>query len=346
METLWFAVVAAMLALYVVFDGFDLGAGIVHLYAARKEDERRLVLQSIGPVWDGNEVWLLAAAGALYLAFPALYASSFSGFYLPLMMVLWLFMLRGLAIEFRHHIDNQVWKPFWDVTFAGSSALLAIFLGAAIGNVVRGVPLDEQGRFFLPLWTDFRVSPEPGILDWYTGLVGVGALLALAAHGAAWVVYKTEGDVRARARTVGRAVWWGVALFTVTVTLVTFRIQPQVPARLQAEPWGLVFPAVALAGLLLMPWLDRRGAERNAFLASCAYLFGMMASVAFGVYPYVLPSNVDPALGLDIYEAAAGAYGLRVGLGWFIPGMALVTAYFVYTYHRLGGKVRVEEEGY
>ncbi len=346
METLWFALVAGMLAFYVVFDGFDLGTGIVHLFVARSEDERRRVLQTIGPVWDGNEVWLLAAGGTLYFAFPVLYASSFSGFYLPLMMVLWLFMLRGVSIEFRHHFDNAVWKPFWDAAFAASSALLAIFFGAALGNVVRGVPLDAQARFFLPLWTDFLPGARPGILDWYTVLVGVAAFLALTLHGALWVSLKTDGAVQARARQAAHAAWWGVAAATVLVTLVTFRLQPQVPARMSAAPWGVVFPALAVAGLALAWVFDRRGRERPAFLASCAYLIGMLTSVAFGVYPYVLPSNADPALGLDIHNAAAGAYGLRVGLAWFIPGMALVTAYFVFTYRRLAGKTTVDEEGY
>src|SRR5271157_1056473 len=150
METIWFCLVAVMLATYVVLDGFDLGAGVAHLLIARTDAERRAVLRSIGPVWDGNEVWLLAAGGTLYFAFPGLYASSFSGFYLPLMIVLWLLILRGVAIEFRNHLDNAIWRPFFDVLFMGSSALLAIFYGAALGNVIRGVPLDRSGEFFLP----------------------------------------------------------------------------------------------------------------------------------------------------------------------------------------------------
>jgi cytochrome d ubiquinol oxidase subunit II len=137
-----------------------------------------------------------------------------------------------------------------------------------------------------------------------------------------------------------------VLAITVAMTVATFIVQPQVPGRLLATPWGLVCPAIALAGLVLVRWFDRSGAERNAFLASCAYLAGMLASVGFGVYPFVLPSNGDPARGLDIYEAAAGAYGLRVGLAWFIPGMLLVAAYFVFTYRRLAGKTKVREEGY
>ena len=148
MESLWFAIVAFMIAAYVVLDGFDLGAGVIYLTAARTPAERRAIARAIGPVWDGNEVWLLAAGGTLYFAFPLLYASSFSGFYLPLIIVLWLLMLRGIGIELRAHMDNPVWRGFFDVVFWGSSALLTIFFGAALGNVVRGVPLGPDGYFF------------------------------------------------------------------------------------------------------------------------------------------------------------------------------------------------------
>src|SRR5215831_15372063 len=166
METLWFMIVAVMVATYVVLDGFDLGAGVIYLGAARTTPERSRILRAIGPVWDGNEVWLVAAAGTLYFAFPLLYASSFSGFYLPLMMVLWLLMLRAIGIEFRAHMENPVWQGFFDVVFCLSSILLAIFFGAALANVIRGVPLRADGYFFEALWTNFRVGPSPGILDW------------------------------------------------------------------------------------------------------------------------------------------------------------------------------------
>jgi cytochrome d ubiquinol oxidase subunit II len=342
MEMIWFCLVAVMIAMYVVLDGFDLGAGIVHLAVARTSAERRLVLRSIGPVWDGNEVWLLAGGGVLYFAFPALYASSFSGFYLPLMLVLWLLILRGIAIEFRNHIDSPVWKPLWDTVFSGASALLAVFFGAALGNVVRGVPLDGEGRFFLPLWTDFTTGPNAGILDWYTVTVGVAAFLTLMVHGALWVAMKTDGQVEARARRIARLGWWGVALMTVVITLASFAVQPQLRASFDARPWGYIFPLLALVGLMGMRFFT--GAQ--AFLSSGLFIVGMLTSAAFGVFPYVLPSNADPASGLTIYNAAAPAYGLKVGLAWFIPGMTLATGYFVYVYRNFAGKVRLEEEGY
>jgi cytochrome bd ubiquinol oxidase subunit II len=209
METIWFCLVAVMVAMYVLLDGFDLGAGAIHFLVARTSEERRQVIATIGPVWDGNEVWLLAAGGTLYFAFPLLYASGFSGFYLPLMMVLWLLILRGTFIEFRNHIQSPIWIPFWDFVFSAASLLLAVFFGAALGNVVRGVPLDDSGYFFEPLWTNFQLGDHTGILDWYTVLVGVTALFALMLHGALWIQLKTNGPVRERSGRVAAWTWWG-----------------------------------------------------------------------------------------------------------------------------------------
>ena len=335
MQTIWFWLVAVMIAVYVVLDGFDLGAGIVHMLVARTDAERRAVLASIGPVWDGNEVWLLAGGGTLYFAFPELYASSFSGFYLPLMIVLWLLILRGISIEFRNHVKSLVWQPLWDAIFAGASALLAIFFGAALGNVVRGVPLNAAGEFFLPLWTDLLPGKEPGILDWYTILIAVAALIALTVHGALWVALKTSGDLQKRSRRVVNAAWLALLPAVVLITLASFRLQPHLRYSFSARPWGYLFPFLALAGLVgirLLGGLD-------GFLSSCLFLFGMLTSAAFGLYPYVLPSNSDPALSLSIYNAAAPLYGLQVGLLWFIPGTLLAIGYFVYTYWHSAGKV-------
>src|SRR5260221_1441283 len=179
MQTLWFILVAFMLTMYVLLDGFDLGAGVIHLVIARTDEERRVILRAIGPVWDGNEVWLIAAGGTLFFTFPVLYAASFSGFYLPLMIVLWLLMLRGISIELRTHSDAPLWKPLWDTVFGISSALLALVFGVALGNVVRGVPLNAEGYFFVPLWTNLKVGANAGAIDWYTLMVGITSLLAL-----------------------------------------------------------------------------------------------------------------------------------------------------------------------
>jgi cytochrome bd ubiquinol oxidase subunit II len=348
METVWFCLVAVMIAVYVVLDGFDLGAGAIHLLVAKTDEERRLVLRSIGPVWDGNEVWLLAAGGTLYFAFPVLYASGFSGFYLPLMIVLWLLILRGISIEFRGKVASRVWAQFWDVVFAGASFLLAVFYGAALGNVVRGVPLNDKGYFFEPLWTNLRMEGDTGILDWYTILVGLAALCTLALHGALWLAVKTDGPVHDRAQGFARGAWWSVLLSTILVTLTTFRIQPQVPTNLSNHPWGYVFPALALVGLVGMGAFILRKDDLKSFLASSVYILGMLTSAVFGLYPLVLPARFQTANSLTIYNAKAGDYGLRVGLAWWVLGMILVTGYFAYVYRHFAGKVRLEggEEGY
>jgi cytochrome d ubiquinol oxidase subunit II len=346
METIWFGLVAFMIAMYVVFDGFDLGAGAIHLIAGRSTDERRLILRSIGPVWDGNEVWLLAAGGVLFLAFPRLYASSFSGFYLPLMMVLWLLILRGLAVEFRNKLGHAVWIPFWDVVFSVASALLAVFYGAALGNVVRGVPLDSEGWFFAPLWTNFLPGAEAGVLDWYTVLVGLTALFALVQHGALWVAMKTPGELEGRARRLALGAWWFTAALTLIVTFASMSLQPQIRISLTARPWGFVFPILAVAGLLGVRWFASRRDDLKAFLASCAYLVGMLTSAAFGLYPYVLPTSDDSGLGLTVANSAAAPYGLWVGFLWFFPGLILICTYFVFTYRRFAGKVPLEPDAH
>ena len=338
MATIWFCLVAVMVAIYVLLDGFDLGAGAIHLLVARTPEERRQVIASIGPVWDGNEVWLLAAGGTLYFAFPALYASGFSGFYLPLMIVLWLLILRGTSVEFRNHIKSPVWIPLWDFVFCISSLLLCVFFGAALGNVVRGVPLDASGYFFEPLWTNFRLGDQIGILDWYTILVGVTALLVLMMHGALWVQLKTVGDIRGRAARVANWSWWGVLVFTALLTMITFEVQPQVVANFKTWPAGFLLPAIAVAGLAGVQFELRRGNERNAFLASCAYLLGMLTSVVFGVYPMVLPAR-NPTFSLTVQNAKAGAYGLKIGLIWWVIGMLLAAGYFIYVYRTFAGKV-------
>jgi cytochrome bd ubiquinol oxidase subunit II len=344
--TFWFWTVAAMLAAYATLDGFDLGAGILYLLVARTDQERRAVLSSIGPVWDGNEVWLIAGGAVLFLAFPVLYASSFSGFYLPLMIVLWLFMLRGISLEFRNHLDSPAWAPGWDVVFAGASAALAGFLGAAIGNVVRGVPLDSTGYFFLPLWTNFRIGREVGILDWFTIVIGVATFFAMGEHGALWVALKTGGELQARCRRVARLGWWGVLFFTALVATISPFVQPHLLDQISNHPWGYVFPALTISGLLGMRHFNTSATGKYAFVCSCMYMAGIAASVAFGLFPYVLPSTLNPGLGLTVYKAAAPLHSLEIGLAWFAPALTLAIVYLFVVYRSFAGKVRAEEEVY
>ena len=345
METLWFILVALMLTAYVVLDGFDLGAGIINLLVARNHDERRLILRAIGPVWDGNEVWLIACGGALFFAFPFLYASSFSGFYLPLMIVLWLLMLRGVGVELRSHVSDPLWWSFFDFVFSMSSLLLAIFFGAAIGNVVRGVPLNSDGYFFEPLWTNFRVGTNPGILDWYTVLTGLLALVTLTVHGSHYIALKTEGSINARARRVAKFGWLALVLLTALSLIATVYVRPQILDNFRIRFWGLIIPGMVFASLVAMPVLWRKGRELAAFLASTAYIASMLGGAAFAMYPYLLPASTNPSYSLTIHNAKTGAYSLRVGLVWWLIGIALAIVYFTFIYRSFRGKVVLDEEG-
>ncbi|HSN31041.1 MAG TPA: cytochrome d ubiquinol oxidase subunit II, partial [Ideonella sp.] len=282
MAGLWYALLAVMLTVYVVLDGFDFGAGIVHLQVARDERERRLVLAAIGPVWDGNEVWLVASGGVLVFAFPRAYAAAFSGFYLPLMLVLWLLVLRGLAIELRGQWEEPLWHAFFDVLFAFSSTVLALVLGASFGNVVRGVPIGGDAAFAAPLF-----GPG-GALDLYTVLVGVFAVLVLGAHGAAYLAWKCEGALYARSRRLVARTLPVVAVALVFVTLATWRVQPPLLARFARRPWAWPLPACAIAALVVAWLANRRGRDRAAFLATSGFLASLLVATALSLYPVIL----------------------------------------------------------
>jgi cytochrome bd ubiquinol oxidase subunit II len=346
METLWFAIIACMLATYVVLDGFDLGAGVLHQIVAKNDGERRTVLSAIGPLWDGNEVWLIASGGVLVFAFPKAYSAGFSGFYLPLMMVLWLLILRGLSIEFRSHLEHGLWRSFWDGLFTFSSTLLAIILGAALGNIIRGVPLEASGFFAGPLFTDFSPRGRTGVLDWYTVTIGVFTLLTLSGHGALYLVWKTEGEVRDRARALARPIWAGVGLVGVLATIATAKVQPDLYPTLAARPftWPLV---IAMVGGYAAIWifLSRRK-ELPAFLGSVVFIASMLAATAAGLYPTILRSTVDSTADLTVFNATAGGHGMRVGLLWWTPAILLAIGYFTYLFWSFRGKVKPSEHGH
>jgi cytochrome bd ubiquinol oxidase subunit II len=346
MGFIWFWLVAVMMVAYVVLDGFDLGVGILYPFLGRSEKDRQIMLRAIGPVWDGNEVWLLAGGGTLYFAFPLLYASAFSGFYLALMIVLWLLIMRGASIELRMQIDSGVWRSFFDGLFFFSSALLAIFFGAALANVIRGVPLAEDGNFFLPLWTNWRVSDQPGILDWYTVIGGVVALIALGVHGALYLAVKTEGDLQQRTRLLVKRIWIALLAVTAVSLPATMIARPDSLANYRTYPVAFAVPLLVLVALFGVIQFSRQGADHKAFACSCAYLAAMLVGAAVGLYPRLLPSSVDPAHDITIQNALSGEYALRVGLAWWVLGMILAFVYFFIVYRMFRGKVSLEDSGY
>jgi cytochrome d ubiquinol oxidase subunit II len=343
MGAIWYWMVAAMLAAYVVLDGFDIGAGIIHLLIARSEDDRQLILKSIGPVWDGNEVWLIAGGGTLYFAFPLVYSSAFSGFYLPLMIVLWLLVLRGLGIELRMHIDVRVWREFFDGCFSLASALLAIFFGAALANVIRGVPIGDDGYFFLSLWTNWRVGPHPGILDWYTVTGGLVAFVALTVHGCLYIALKVEGELRGRAIRLSTRLWPVLVAISIASLIATIAVRPSTLTNYYTYPIAFLIPVLVVATLGGIYYFGKAGRIRSAFACSCAYLALMMTGAAVGLYPALLPSSTDPSRDITIAKSLSGEYALSVGLIWWTLGILIAIGYFVFVYRMFAGKVRITE---
>lgn len=334
MPTLFFCFIAFLLAAYVILDGYDLGAGLLHHLVAKTDAERRSVLATIGPLWDGNEVFLVATGGTLFFAFPELYAITFSGFYLPLMMVLWLLILRGISLDFRSHLEATVWRQLFDATFALASGLLAFLLGVAIGNVVRGVPVGADRVFLQPLWTDLTAQGETGIIDWYTVIVGFTSVAALALQGALWLVYRSSGAVHDRARALVPRLWLAATALTVAMSIVTFVVQPHLRDTFAGEPWRLVFPVLAVAALAATFVLHRRGRAGLAFAGFCAFLALLLASAAFGLYPWVLPSSLDARFSLSVDQVHAAESSLAIGAVWWPIGIALAVAYTVYVHWR------------
>ncbi len=336
-----------MITMFVVLDGFDLGTGILFLKAAKTDEERRILLNAIGPVWDGNEVWLIAAGGIPFFAFPFVYASSFSGFYLPLTIVLWLLIGRALGIELRKHVDNHLWKSFWDAMFTFSSFMLVIFFGAALGNVVRGVPLNSTGVFFEPLWTTFTVVPNAGILDWFTVLMAVVAISTLLTHGANYIAMKTENELQFRARNISKSANWGALVFSIAALISISLIKPDVWGNYSKNLWGYIFPVISLIAVIGMFYFRFKNNDTKAFLSSSLFITGMLASTAYGIYPVLLPSSIKSEYSLTIFNSKAGDYALNVGLYWWIAGITIAIGYFTYLFYTFRGKVKAgKEEGY
>lgn len=339
---IWFVVLAVMLIVYAILDGFDLGVGALHLFVGRTDAERATSINAIGPVWNGNEVWLIAAGGSMVVAYPHLYASAFSGFYLALMLVLWLLVLRGIGIEFRHQVHSPVWREAWDVVFSVSSILLAVLFGVAAGNVLVGVPFGEHGRFT----GSFAVLLNPFAL-----LSGVLSLGTLMLHGAHYLAMKTGGAVQARSRAVGKAMFWVVLALLAAITAATFVNRPEAGAgrpdflaNFLAHPVLFVLTALGAASVFTMWKAHRDRNDRLAFQSSAALIIATLASAGAGLFPYLLPSStIYP--GLDIYNARSADSSQRTALFIYLIGIAIVSVYLVYIYRIWSGKVD-EHGGY
>jgi cytochrome d ubiquinol oxidase subunit II len=348
MEALWFAIAVLVFTVYVVLDGFDFGAGALHLLVARSDGERRQLLAAIGPFWDGNEVWLLAGGGVLFLSFPKVLAAGLSGLYLAVFMLLWVLILRGIAIEFRSHVPDGMWRAFWDSVFSIASTLAPVLLGAALGNVVRGVPLAADGWFGLPLFDSFSPHGALGILDWYTVVAGVTALAVLAHHGALFLAWKTDGDVSERSRGVAARLFPVVVALWLASAAGTFLVAPALMRGVAERPVAIAATLVACAGLATSFVARRRLHDLAAFLGSATFVSGVLAATAASLFPVWLRSTVDPALSLTATNAAAAPESLRAGLLWWPFGLALAVCYttLIFRHHRGKAHAAAEGEGY
>ena len=344
MEAVWYLLIALMLVAYVVLDGFDFGAGIVHQFVARTDGERKQVFATIGPVWDGNEVWLIAAGGTTFYAFPQAYATGFSGFYLPLMMVLWLIMFRGLSIEFRSKEEAPLWRSFWDGAFSVSSLLMAGVLGIALGNLIRGVPVDGAGWFSGPLFTNFLPGPHPGVLDWFTVLVGIFAATTLSMHGALYLVWKAEGPVNERSKDIVRRLLPLVAALMAAVTAATLTVQPVIAHAVATRPIIWILPVLAIAALASVPIQLKKGRELPAFLGSVLYIVFLLGATAASAWPNILISTLNAAYTLTAQKAANEQHTLQTGAIWWTMAIILAIGYFIYLFNSFRGKIAVDAD--
>lgn len=335
MNTAWFIMLGVMLIAYAVLDGIDLGVGAMHLVLGKNDAERRTNFNAIGPFWFGYEVWLLVAGGSMVAAFPRLYAASFSGFYLVLIIVLWLLIARGSSIEFRSHVASPMWRGFWDVAFSVASALLAIFFGAAVGNVVRGVPLDAGGNFQGSL--TLALNP-------YAILVAVLSLVFLAMHGANYIAFKSEDDQRARARLWASRLWYGSAVLTIAVTLASFASRPDLGANFARYPFLLVLPLLGVAAMIGVFLLQRRGEDGRAVLATAGAIAAFLGTAGASIYPRLLPALGQPEGGLTIFNAAAPRHNLETALAVALISITLVLIYGTYIHRVFKGTVRIRED--
>lgn len=331
-----------MLTVYVILDGFDIGVGIISPFVAKTNQEKQMVLASIGPVWDGNEVWLLAGGGLLFAIFPAAYASSFSGFYLAFFILLWILILRGLSIELRGQVENALWTNFWDKVFFWASVLMALVFGLALGNLLRGLPIGADHNFFLPLWTNFMPSENPGIFDWFTLAIALLSLVTISSHGASYLAMKTDGLINTRSRSIAHLTSWVVVILIVVAMILTRLIYPEMLKNYYEYPIFFILPLISVLALACKILFHIKKKDSASFIASCALIVGLLTSVAFTMYPNLLISNIDTSNNLTIYNAATTAYGQRVALIWFPIGIILATGYTVYIYRSFRGKVKAE----
>jgi cytochrome d ubiquinol oxidase subunit II len=344
MVVAWYAILSFTLTMFVVLEGFDIGAGMLQYVVGKTEAERRIVVAAIGPLWSWHEVWLVAFGGTLLLAFPSIMAVSFSGFYLAFFLLLWCLILRGVSIEVSGHIEDPLWRTAWHFCFVISNVLLAILVGAALGNVIRGVPVDVRGTFALAFFTNFSPRGDVGILDWYTVSLAVFSLVTMAAHGANGLAQRTNGLVHDRSIQVAKRLWIIVLCLLAVIVVETRRVRPELLSQMFHQPFGYIGLLCLAAGVVsIFAGLDR-GQESLSLIGSNLFIAGLMITGAAGIFPTILRSTIAPEYSLSAYQTAADGNGLVIGLAWWPVALLFALGYFWFTYRNYSGKVKPTED--
>ena len=337
LPNIWFFLVAFLLTGYVILDGFDLGAGVLYPFLGRSEADKAVIRASIGPIWDGNEVWLITGAGAIFAAFPMVYAMTFSGFYLAIMLVLFGLILRAVSLEFRHR--DEGWAKVWDVAFFLGSIVPSLLVGVALGNVIRGVPMDAQGNYIGTFWD---------LLNPYALLVGVTGLCLVVQHGAAWLTVKSQDDLHERALKYRRLSFWVCALLAVATSVATIVWVPRASDLVLGRAAGWLFLAVFLLGVLYAVWqMYRPGGELKSFLGSAVIIIGLAGIAAVGNYPAMVPARGTPSsTSLTVENASSGSLTLAVMLIVTVIFCPIVVVYTAYIYKTFWGKTKAADADY
>lgn len=344
MIALWYGILAFMLTTYIVLDGRNFGAGILHWIVARSQGERRQVIAAIGPLWSWHEVWLVGTGGVMAMAFPRLMATAFSGYYLALFLILWCVLLRGVSIEIGGHINDRLWQTFWDAVFVLSNVLLAVLFGAASGNVVRGVPLNRDGTFYLAFFTDWRVHGNVGLLDWYTLSMALFCVLLLTAHGATYLTMKTEGAVHERSAVIAHRLWIAAIPAFLLITVLTRRVRPELLEGLLFRPLAWVTLSLCVSSVIALVLGIREKRERLTLIGSTFLLFGLLMTGAAALFPTLLFSTIDASDRLTAFDCAAPNQSLWIAAGWWFPALALAFVYLVIIQRHYSGKVNVSKD--
>jgi cytochrome d ubiquinol oxidase subunit II len=344
MVEIWYVILSFMLLMFVVLEGFDIGAGMLQQVVGKSEPERRMVIAAIGPLWSWHEVWLVGFGGTLLVAFPNVFAITFAGFYLAFILLLWALLLRGISIEFSGHIADPMWRAGWHFCFVASNVVLAILIGVALGNVLRGVPVGADGKFALAFFTDFTPLGNVGILDWYTVSVALFILVTFAGHGAIGLAHRTDGPVHDRSLQIAAILWRIILALLVIITVETLHVRLELFSEMIRQPFGWVGMICVFGGIVGVFASMRSKRDSHALIASGLFIAGLVIAGAAGVFPFMLYSTLAPQYSLSAYQNAAAGHGLGVALVWWPIALVFAITYFLFIYRHYSSKVTLAQD--